>query len=714
MSQSSTPATPNATKPVASGLSAVSAGTGAPGWLFPVYLGGLAFVLLGERVLSGLEKGAGLATALGVLAMLLATVLRFSPKFRAQGERAAIERLLALLSVLGLVALAFYYVTTDAGLDRFGIAKWATEKRDHTVELLRVLWISLMALAVVPQMFAELALRPMRRAERPEARRVRAAAMAGGALAMVAVYGSLLVYASGGIEKKWDYSYFKTSRPGESTKKIAASLSEPIRVVAFFPDVNEVRSEVESYLKELAAGSPKLKVEVKDRLLAPKLAKELRANQDGVIILSKGTATYTLTVGSEIEQARAKLKTLDRDFQEQLLKAVRSHKTVYFTVGHGELNDAPKGSSENEGRTASIAKVLLQKQNVTVKDLGLGQGLGSDVPNDADAVVVLGPSDGFSPEEIGSLQRFADKGGHLLLALDPESASALNLVGVQATEGEAVPATAAPSASAAPAKAPKPAPSGSAAKAPPAPPAPKTPAPPHLAALAGIVGLTYSPDILANETNHIRMRSNDSDRTRMQSSSFSSHASVSTLSRNSPRAAIVVFGSGSLDKAPGVAGKVDFTVRSPGSTFNDVNRNYKLDKDAEKSTIYNLAAAVTRPILGGAPEPAKDDKAKDKDKKDKKPEVPEMRAFVMADVDAFSDLVLTNVIGNQVLFVDAMRWLVGEESFSGQVNNEEDVRIEHTKQQDLAWFYSTIFGAPALVLGVGLFFRRRALAGGAK
>ena len=711
MSQSSSPV---ANKPAGSGLSAVAAGTGAPGFLFPVYLGGLAFVLLGERVLAGLEKGAGLATALGVLAMVVATALRFSPKYRAQGERAAIERLLALLSVLGLVALAVYYVTTDAGLTRFGIADWATEKRDHAVELLRVLWISLMALAVVPQLFAELSLRPMRRAERPEARRVRAAAMAGGALAMVAVYGSLLVYASGGIEKKWDYSYFKTSRPGESTKKIAASLSEPIRVVAFFPEVNEVRGEVESYLRELAAGSPKLKVEVKDRLLAPKLAKELRANQDGVIVLSKGTATYTLTVGSELEQARSKLKTLDRDFQEQLLKAVRSHKTVYFTVGHGELNDAPKGSADNAGRTASIAKLLLQKQNVTVKDLGLGQGLGSDVPADADAVVVLGPSEGFSPEEIASLQRFADRGGHLLLALDPESSSTLNLVGVQATETEAAPATAAPSASVAPTKAP--APSGSAAKTPAAPPAPKTPAPPHLAALASIAGLTYSPDILANETNHIRVRSNDSDRTRMQSSSFSSHASVSTLSRNSPRAAIVVFGSGSLDKAPGASGKVDFTVRSPGSTFNDVNRNYRLDKDAEKSTIYNLAAAVTRPVAA-APEPPKDDKpkdAKDKDKKDKKPEVPEMRAFVTADVDAFSDLVLTNVIGNQVLFVDAMRWLVGEESFSGQVNNEEDVRIEHTKQQDLAWFYSTIFGVPALVLGVGLFFRRRALAGGAK
>jgi gliding motility-associatede transport system auxiliary component len=67
-----------------------------------------------------------------------------------------------------------------------------------------------------------------------------------------------------------------------------------------------------------------------------------------------------------------------------------------------------------------------------------------------------------------------------------------------------------------------------------------------------------------------------------------------------------------------------------------------------------------------------------------------------------------------VLFVDAMRWLVGEESYSGQTNSEEDLHIEHTKQQDLAWFYSTIFGVPAVVLGVGLLIRRRALAGGSK
>jgi len=299
----------------------------------------------------------------------------------------------------------------------------------------------------------------------------------------------------------------------------------------------------------------------------------------------------------------------------------------------------------------------------------------------------------------------------MLLALDPETTSSLSLVNAADAAAAAPSAAPAPSSSAAPHAA-KPAPSGSAAKTPPPPPAaPKTPVPPHLAALAGIVGLTYSPDLLANETTHIAVRANDSDRTRLQVTSFSSHASVSTLSRASGRAAIVVFGSGSLDKPQATSNKVDFTVRSPSGTFNDANHNFKLDKDTEKSAVYNIAAAVTKPVAGAAPEPAPkpDDKGKDK-----KPEPKEMRAFVSADVDAFSDLVLTNVIGNQVLFVDAMRWLVGEESYAGQTNSEEDLHIEHTKQQDLAWFYSTIFGVPAVVLGVGLLIRRRALAGGSK
>jgi hypothetical protein len=704
---------------VAGGASAFTGA--APSWIFPLYAGGMILVFIGERVLAGLEKGAGAATALGVLAVVAATGLRFSPRFKSGGERKSIESLLAVLSLAGLVALGIYFATTDSGADKLGLSGLASPAKEHLLGELRVLWIALVAVSLVPMLFAETALWPMRRAERPESRRVRAAANAGLTLVLAAIYGSLFVYAAGGVPWKADYSYFKTSRPSESTRKIAASLTEPVKVVAFFPDVNEVRTEVASYLRELAAGIPNLQVQITDRLLAPKLAKELRASQDGVIILARGAVTYTVNLGTDIEQARPKLKTLDRDVKEQLLKLARARLTAYVTVGHGELNDAPKGNSDETGHSAGIARTLLQKQNFTVKDLGLAQGLANEVPDDADVVLILGPADPFGPEEIAALQRYADRGGHLLIALEPDANSAQITAPIAAASKD-TPRAGVTGASSTPASSAAPAPSpGAAAKGKPpladkapAKDVPETPAPAGIAALANIAQLTYSPTVLANDHAHVRLSFNDSDKTRMVSSSFSSHASVSTLSRNAPSAAIVVFGAGSLDRAPGATAKIDFAVRAPIGTFADKNKNFIQDKDTEKSGNYNLAAAVTKPIVGSAkPLPASD--PNDKKTKEKKPETKEMRAFVVSDVDAFSDLVMSNVRGNQVLLLDAVRWLVGEESFTGAETSEEDVHVEQTKQQDLSWFYATIFGAPCLVLAAGVVISRRSRRGaGAK
>jgi len=688
-------------------------GRAAPGWIFPLYAAGMGLVFLGERVLSGLEKGGGAATALGVLCVVAATILRFAPRFKTGGERKSIEAVLAVLSLTGLLALGVYFATTDAGVDKLGIGGLAAAKKEHLLGELRVLWIALVAVSLVPMLFAETALWPMRRAERPESRRVRAAASAGLTLVFAAIYGALLVYAAGGVPWKADYSYFKTSRPSEPTRKIAASLAEPVKVVAFFPDVNEVRNEVAGYLRELGTGMPKLQVQVTDRLLAPKLAKELRATQDGVIIFSRGSVNYTVNLGTEIEAARPKLKTLDRDVKEQLLKLARARLTAYLTVGHGELNDSSKGK-EDGGRSASIARALLQKQNLTLKDLGLAQGLASDVPDDADVVLVLGPSEPFAAEELNALRRYADRGGHLFIALDPDANSAQITTpssGAPPPEASAVPSSApsaavpAPSASAGGKKA------GPTEKSSPVPE--PEPAPAWAAELAAIAQLTYSPTVLANDHAHVRLSFNDSDQVRLISNSFSSHASVSTLSRNSPAAAIVFFGAGSLDRGPNATAKIDFAVRAPTGSFADRNKNYVQDKDSEKSSGFNLAAAVSRPVIGNAaPAPATD---KDKKPGDKKSDNKEMRAFVVADSDAFGDLVMSNVRGNQVFLADAVRWLVGEASFAGAETSEEDVRIETTKQQDLSWFYATIFGAPCLVLAAGVVVSRRSRrVGGAK
>jgi hypothetical protein len=475
----------------------------------------------------------------------------------------------------------------------------------------------------------------MRRAERIEGRRVRAATLSGVTLAFAAVYAALFVYGAAGLDLKVDFSYYRTARPSDSTKRVAESLTEPIKITAFFPQINDVGAEVEGYLREVKAMSPQLTVEMQDRLLVPALAKEAKVTTDGVIVLTRDSSRETVNVGADMKTAAAKLKSLDADFQKALLKVIRSQRTAYLTVGHGEMNEAT-GPATLEGRTAKNLRKLLESQNYVVKNLGLAEGLGSEIPSDAYLVVVLGPQKAFLPEEVAALKRYADGGGHLLLALDPDAKADLN-------------------------------------------------------PLAGAVGLTWKPEILANDRVYVRRRYNDSDRTMLVTTRYSSHASVSTLSRNAQRAPTIFPGASSLDKQGDEGLKIDFVVRSLGETFADANGDFQFDSAAEKRNAYNLAAAVSKEIAPGG-----------EGGKDKK----ELRAFVLADADALSDAAFGNE-PNIVLALDAVRWLGGEESFAGEITSNEDVRIEHTKEKDQVWFWATILVAPAMVLGLGLFITRR-------
>lgn len=662
-----------AAKSIRNVTAANAAQRGAPAWVAPTYLGGLVLLYLGERVVVTEDKLKMVVSALGVALALVATAIRFLPKYQGAGDRGSIERLLGWLSVLGLVGVLVYFASTSSGLDLLGISNLEIKARGRAETLLLIGWVTLIALSVVPLAFAEAALYPMRNSTHLEVRRVRAAAGSGFALALAVAYCSLFVFAAGQTKAQADYSYFKTSEPGSSTRKMIESFGDTLKITAFFPDVSDVRGEVAGYLTELTQGVPNVELSIVDRYLEPKLAKDLKVFSDGTIVFAKGDTTKTLTVGAEMQTARAKLKTLDKDVQEQLYKLLRSRRVAYLTVGHGELNGA-SADEKTKGRAADIFQEVLRSQNYQIRSLGLGQGLGREVPDDAELVVALGPTEPFAPEELDALKRYGDRGGHLLLALDADSVTNELPVPAGQTEPAAVPSAAVAA----------------------------TVAEHGLDALAKVVGLSYSSALLANDSHHVRRRANNSDRALLISNRFSSHASVSTLSRNSTRAAILFARTGSLTQVPNTEYKVDMAVRAMGGTFADANQNYEFDKDEKKDT-YNLAAAVSKPIAAAqTPAPAMD-------KKDAAAEQPkEMRAFVVADADSLSDLLLSNFGPNRLMLMDAVRWLGGEDSFAGEVNDEEDVRIEHSKQKDLVWFYSTIVGMPALVLGLGLVVARRA------
>lgn len=648
----------------------------APMWLTWALVGALLAVFLGERVLDHLETPHLAFTALGVLGVVGATVWRGLAWSQARGERRRVEGLLFFGYVGCAVSLLLYALGTDWGLDKLGL-DLTGKTRERWQGALSVLWPIAMAASLVPTLAAQWAVGAggASDGEGVERHRVAEAASNGLTVALAGCFLFVACYIVSERDHKWDLSYFRTSSPGSATVNMVSSLSEPLRVLLFFPEVNEVKDEVRAYFEQIGRRTDKLQIEEHDRLVDGELAKKYRVSRDGVVVLVKGEQSELITLDPELKNARNKLRTFDEEVQKAFLKVARGSRVAYLTTGHGELNDPPPpGETDPTGlSSASVLKEFLGLLNYRVKDLGLKNGLASDVPDDATIVFVLGPKKAFLPEELASLDRYLARGGALLLALDPGTEFILG-------------------------------------------------------PLAKRLGVDFKGTRLADDRQFVARRRNASDHELIVTDQFSVHASVTTLARQRVGAGILLAGAGQLVDVPlegeFAKNKRTHVIRSLGTTFSDDNGDF-LFTEGEKRQPYNLVAAVEGPEVASEASSAgategqkkegdgvgKDEKKDDKAKGEKKPGdgARPMRAMVLADSNLLSDALLLNVALHRGLLHDAVMWLGGEEAFMGETTSEKDVPIEHTKSQDVAWFYSTIIGAPLVVLAGGLagVYRRR-------
>lgn len=637
-------------------------------WPFLFFLG-LAAVLLGERILVGFPTLAVITSGLGVALVLTSTIARLGQS-NGPTARDKIARLLGGSQALGVVGLAVYWALT----------LWLADSLDESPTLhdaFSVLWVSLLSVSVAAVLFGEWSLHSMRQAEHVESTRVRFAVTSGAVIALAVGYGALFVYAAAKQETKADFSYFKTSRAGEPTLRLVEQLGDKVTVTGFFPEVSEVREEVAAYFAQLTAHNPALQVRLVDRYLEPKLASELKVVRDGVVVFTRDDNRQTISVGTEIAKARSKLRTLDEEVHSRLMKLLREKKLAYMTTGHGELND--KAATGTEGRKGDIFRKVIEQGNIRVQELGLGEGLGREVPSDADLLIILGPTTPFAPEELAAVRRYAARGGKIFMALDADVRGDML---VSPSDPGPETSTADPEG--------KPGVEQATVDK-------RSSEQQWLVQLAETVGAVFVPSVLADEESFVVRQNNASDRVILPTNRFSSHASVSTLSRN-PTRGVVVLGAAHLNKEAGNDARTDVAVRTLGSAFHDADGDFEHDP-GEKKQEYVLAVAITQPVSGAAPSQPASDTAE--------AAVSEMRAFVLADADAMSDLLMPRVPGNPLLAFDAVRWLVGEESLAGEIESEEDVRVEQSKQVNMAWFYSTVFGVPTLVLLGGVVMSRR-------
>ncbi len=630
--------------------------TASPWWASLVFGAGLLLILVGERLFGDFAGPHYGMTIFGLVLVLGITGLRAYTTASSTGARRKVERALLWCQLGALLALVVYAFTTKWGMDHFhftdkGAAKFTT--------VLTVVWTILVMVSLIPMLMIELSLGIALRTaidlksagdEGVEYMRVRDVGWSGLSIALAAAF--LMVTCNVASERniQRDVSYFKTSSPGASTRNIVQSSEEPIKVMMFFTSPNEVEDQVRYYFEALASATGKISVEHRDRMGDPELAAKYKVSKDGTIVLVRGTGdkekNATIDVDTDIMKARraTKLRNFDREVNTQLMKLIREKRKAYVTAGHGEITDPESVPPEMKGRVPERHTTAFKKRladlGYEVKDLGL-MDLSKDVPADATVVVMLGPSVALQPAEVASIGRYLDKGGRIMIALDPK--------------GE-----------------------------------------PSMGGLESRFGLKMAPGDLTDEQAFLPQRMQPSDRRFVITTGFSPHASTTALSRSAK--GLVLIDSGAFDEVPmDKDTKKTITIRSMDKSFMDLNDNFSFDKDSEKQQRWTIAAAVEGPKL------------KDKDGKDKDG----WRALLYADADLFADariqdalgraaLVMVSEVGGGGVVDDAIRWLGGEEVFSGEVVSEDDKPIQHSKKEDAVWFTLTIIGGPLVVLTVGL------------
>ncbi len=587
-------------------------------WPTPALGLGLVLVFVGERVLDGMNPESGVVAALGGGALLAALAARLGALGSAPEGQGAVRRWL-LLSTLGVVLSMAVY----------GAVAHLVPSGDGAQRLrgvLHALWPILLVVSAAPLAAIEIAVLPAARVPRYELRRVRAALERGLAFGLLLSVGFLANWLASRHEWKVDLSSGKKAEATAPTRGLVRDLTQPVKVTLFYARADEVGDELERYFDSLRSEGSSLEVSRIDHALAGTRASDAGVSENGYVAVSHDKTHEKIRVGTDPRSARSALRNFDANFAKALVKVSRSTAVAYFTVGHDERRTDP--SSEDPRPSLRLLGQQLKANQYEVKTLGVADGLASEIPKDAAIVFVMGPEKPFLPEETATLVRALKRGVRMLIALEGER------------EAET------------------------------------------LEPLLSALGLRFDPTLLANERAFVRVSNTEADRRMVYSNRYSSHASVTTMTRHSTKLATLFAGTGSLERLepppPGM--RADLVLTALDATFRDTNGNLTRD-EGERQESFGLAAAVVRTSTAGAED--------------------ETRVFVLSDVDVLTDKYV-KFQGNPYLVGDIVYWLRDVKEPVLPTVSESDVRIVHKRDEDALWFYSTTLGVPALVLLAGL------------
>ncbi len=239
--------------------------------------------------------------------------------------------------------------------------------------------------------------------------------------------------------RRWDFSRDKKFELSDKTKRVLATLKDKLRITVFFAPETPITADVQSLLTEYQyAAKGKIDVEQIDPARNLSRAKEVVdrykiVTDESMLILDYQGRNKTVkasemaevdTSGGQFgEGPRITAFKGEQAITSAIIDLTEGKKNnVGYVIGHKEpplgasLEISPRQVPPDES-PISVLKTFLENENLKLDELNLFNV--EAIPADMKAIMIVGPQYDFSDREMKLLRDFWNKGGRILLLLDP-------------------------------------------------------------------------------------------------------------------------------------------------------------------------------------------------------------------------------------------------------------------------------------------------------
>jgi len=226
---------------------------------------------------------------------------------------------------------------------------------------------------------------------------------------------SMGAYLSTRYHTRWDWTEARTHSLSSQTLKVLKGLEQDVQVTALYAAIGAAPAR--DLLDRYTFVSDKVKVEFVDPQAQPGRLRALGVDpghlKEGLLHVTIGGDSVDVDKVSEAALTNAIVKLTRHE-----------HKKVYVLIGHNERRMEGKGAKDKGG--FSFAAKALRDESYEVQPLMLAAK--GAVPKDADVVIAAGPTRPYLDSEKKALERYMERGGSMLVLLDPRAKT--NLAGL--------------------------------------------------------------------------------------------------------------------------------------------------------------------------------------------------------------------------------------------------------------------------------------------